>query len=120
MREIQARQQPRDFLPNQRSIVALLEPHIAPQEVDDGLVRCCLTVGRAPRFEKLSARVLMGAEEFGEEPGLADAGLPDDPHHLTPATLGVCSAGGQDHYCPRAAHKPAALARSRRDELHQP
>src|SRR5262245_24143495 len=84
-----------------------MEPAIAPQEVDHWAVRGRLGIGCGLGLEESRAHGRAGAEEFSQEPGLANARLADNPHRLAPARSGLPPALFEDSQFLRTAYEPA-------------
>ena len=65
--------------------VPLADPAGRPRHVEHGHVRDGRPVGEASPLEIGDAAVRQAVAELEQEPGLADAGFPDDPDGLSPA-----------------------------------
>ena len=83
--EAQGLERAADLLGNGLGRVSLADPAGRPRHVEHGHVRDGRPVGEAAPLEIGDATVRQAVAELEQEPGLADAGLPDDPDGLSPA-----------------------------------
>jgi hypothetical protein len=94
-----------DLFSDRRPIIPLFDAAVAPQEVNDGALWGGLRIGERAGLEQPGTYGLGEADEFRQEPRLADTGFTDDAHHLALACSGPRPQLGQDRQLPCVAHK---------------
>ena len=87
--EAQGLERAAGLLGNGLGRVPLADPAGRPRHVEHGHVRDGRPVGEASPLEIGDAAVRQAVAELEQEPGLADAGLPDDPDGLSPPSATV-------------------------------
>ena len=104
---VERREGCRHLVADHEARVPIVDPEIAPQQLDDWKVGGRRPVRDCGALEHEPVRDPVRARELVDEPGLPHAGLPDDPQELTSPGLRTGEEIGHEPELALAADEPA-------------